>query len=62
MTTLMGMPSAAGLIHRASVQSGGGGNIPSREQQKEFTRQVIKELGIAPNDIGRAAEDGVGQD
>jgi para-nitrobenzyl esterase len=51
VTCLMGMPSAAGLFHRASVQSGGGGNIPSGEQSKEFARQVIKELGIAPNDI-----------
>jgi para-nitrobenzyl esterase len=51
VTTLLGMPSAAGLIHRASVQSGGGGNIPTGEQQKEFARHVVKELGIAPNDI-----------
>jgi para-nitrobenzyl esterase len=50
-TTLMGMPSAAGLFHRASVQSGGGGNIPSREQQKELARVVMKDLGLAPNDI-----------
>jgi para-nitrobenzyl esterase len=46
------MQSAVGLIHRASVQSGGGGNIPAGEQQREFARQVIKELGIASNDIG----------
>ena len=52
VTTLLGMPSAKGLIHRASAQSGGGGNIPTGEQQKEFARQMIKELGIAPNDIG----------
>ena len=52
VTTLLGMPSAVGLIHRASVQSGGGGNVPTGEQQKKFTRQVIKELGIASNDIG----------
>ena len=52
VTTLMGMPSAAGLIHRASAQSGGGGNIPSREQQKEVSRQLMKDLGLAPNDIG----------
>ena len=52
VTTLMGMPSAAGLFHRASAQSGGGGNIPSREQQRELARQVMKELGLAPNDIG----------
>ncbi len=51
VTTLMGMPSAAGLFHRASAQSGGGGNIPSKEQQKEVAQQVMKDLGLAPNDI-----------
>ena len=45
VTCLLGMPSTAGLIHRASVQSGGGGNIPSGEQSREFARQVMKELG-----------------
>jgi para-nitrobenzyl esterase len=52
VTTLMGMPSAAGLFHRASVQSGGGGNIPTKEQQRELARLVMKDLGLAPNDIG----------
>jgi para-nitrobenzyl esterase len=51
VTTLMGMPSAAGLFHCASVQSGGGGNIPSKEQQREVGRQMMKDLGLAPNDI-----------
>ena len=51
VTTLLGMPSAAGLIHRAAPQSGGGGNIPGAEQSKEFSRQFIKELGIGPKDI-----------
>src|SRR5271166_4588390 len=51
VTTLMGMPSAAGLFHRAAAQSGGGGNIPSKEQQKEVAQQVMKDLGLAPNDI-----------
>ncbi len=50
-TTLLGMPMAKGLMHRASVQSGGGSNLPSGEQSKEFARQVIKELEIAPKDI-----------
>ena len=31
VTTLLDMPSASGLIHRAAAQSGGGGNIPTRE-------------------------------
>jgi para-nitrobenzyl esterase len=51
VTTLMGMPSAEGLFHRAAAQSGGGGNIPSRERQKELARLVMKDLGLAPNDI-----------
>ena len=47
----MGMPSAAGLFHRASVQSGGGGNPPSAEQSRELARQLMNELGLRPNDI-----------
>jgi len=52
VTTLLGMPSASGLIHRAAVQSGGGGNIPAAEQSRELARQTLKELGIGANDIG----------
>ena len=51
VTTLLGMPSAKGLIHRASVQSGGGGAIPTGEESKEFSRQLMKELGIQRNDM-----------
>jgi para-nitrobenzyl esterase len=51
VTILMGMRSAVGLFHRASAQSGGGGDIPTGEESKEFARQVIKKLGIAPKDI-----------
>lgn len=51
VTCLMGMPSAKGLYHRASVQSGGGGNFPSGDQSKEYARQVMKELGLQSSDI-----------
>ena len=51
VTTLMGMPLAAGLFHRSAVQSGGGGNIPTREQQSEVARLVMEDLGLGPNDI-----------
>jgi para-nitrobenzyl esterase len=51
VTCLMGMPSAAGLFHRASVQSGGGGNIPGAEQSRELAREFMKELGLRPNDL-----------
>lgn len=46
VTTLVGMPSAKGLIHRASAQSGRGGNPPSAEQSRELARWVIAELGV----------------
>jgi len=52
VTTLMGMPLATGLFHRASVQSGGGGNPPSAEQSREFAKQVMVELGLDAKDIG----------
>jgi para-nitrobenzyl esterase len=51
VTCLMGMPSAAGLFHRAAVQSGGGGNIPAKEQSRELARQLMKELGLKANDL-----------
>src|SRR5215471_11455283 len=51
VTCLMGMPSAAGLFHRASAQSGGGGNIPGKEQSRELARQFMKELGLGKNDL-----------
>lgn len=51
VTTLMGMPSAAGLFHRAAVQSGGGGNPPTSEQARVLTKQLMAELGLQPNDM-----------
>jgi para-nitrobenzyl esterase len=46
VTTLLGMPSAAGLIHRASAQSGGGGDAPSAEQSREYAKRVLTRLGV----------------
>jgi len=51
VTCLMGMPSAAGLFHRASVQSGGGSNLPHMEQSRELSRELMKELALRPNDL-----------
>ena len=51
VTCLMGMPSATGLFHRASVQSGGGGNFPGADLSRELARQIMKELGLQPNDL-----------
>jgi para-nitrobenzyl esterase len=46
VTTLLGMPSAQGLVHRASAQSGGGGNPPGGDQSRELARRVIADLGV----------------
>jgi para-nitrobenzyl esterase len=51
VTTLLGMPAGKGMIHRAIVQSGGGGNIPSLEQSRDFSRRFIKELGVGAKDM-----------
>ena len=50
VATLMGMPSAQGLFHRAAIQSGGS-FFGSADEAKELTRQMVKDLGIAPNNI-----------
>jgi para-nitrobenzyl esterase len=46
VTTLLGMQSAAGTFHRAAIMSGGGGNIPSAEQSRDFARAVMRRLDI----------------
>lgn len=51
VTTLLGMPSGKGLIHRAAAQSGGGGALPTAEQSRDYARRLVKHLGIARNDI-----------
>ncbi len=53
VTTLMGMPEAKGLFHRTSVQSGGGGNIPTAEQSKEYSKRVLAKLGVGARDMAR---------
>src|SRR4029079_2517790 len=46
VTTLLGMPSAKGLVHTASAQSGGGGNPPGVEQSRELSTRIFAELGV----------------
>jgi para-nitrobenzyl esterase len=50
VATLMGMPSAKGLFHRAAIQSGGS-FAADKDEAKEFGRMLVKQLGIQPNDI-----------
>ena len=51
VATLMAMPSAQGLFHRAAIQSGGA-FTGSADEARELTRQMVKDLGISPKDIG----------
>ncbi len=45
VTTLLGMPSGQGMIHKAVAMAGGGGNAPSAEQSREFSSRLISALG-----------------
>ena len=47
VTALMAMPRAAGLFHRAVVQSGSMISMPGPERTAELAAAVLKELGIA---------------
>ena len=51
VTTMLGMRAGKGLIHRASIQSGGGGNIPDLAQSQEFSRRLLAELGVGRKDM-----------
>jgi para-nitrobenzyl esterase len=55
VTTLLGMQGAAGSFHRAAVMSGGGGNIPSMEQSRDFSRAVVRRLDIGTGPQALAA-------
>ena len=61
VTTLMGMPSAAGLFHRASAQSGGGGNIPSTGAAKGSCPAGDEGSRTRAERHRIAAEDGMGK-
>jgi para-nitrobenzyl esterase len=51
VTTLMTMPAAKGLFHRAAVMSGSfvAGSTP--EQSKQLALGVMKELGLGPSQV-----------
>src|SRR5579863_8365759 len=46
VSTLLAMPAATGLFHRAIIQSGAAVRLRSRERALKLTELVIKELGI----------------
>jgi para-nitrobenzyl esterase len=46
VSTLMVMPSAAGLFHKAAVQSGSTLTLRSREESGERASRLLRELGV----------------
>jgi para-nitrobenzyl esterase len=51
VSTLMAMPAAKGLIHRASIQSGSSLSGLSREKARENTDKFLAALGLKPNQL-----------
>lgn len=56
VTTLLAMPSARGLFHRAAVHSGSFPLTNSPEKSRRFAAMLLAELGLSGNDVGRLAE------
>jgi para-nitrobenzyl esterase len=53
VTTLMGMPAAKGLFHRAVVQSGSFTANMTRERSQRLAELVVSALGLGPANIDR---------
>jgi para-nitrobenzyl esterase len=53
VSTLMGMPSAKGLFHRAAVQSGSSLRSGSAEQAAKLAAAVMAELGISKSELDK---------
>ncbi len=51
VSTLLYMPSAHGLFHKAIMQSGGGGSFTTSDVTKKVGPLVLKELNIMPSEI-----------
>lgn len=51
--TLMSMPSAQGLFHKAIVESGPTLTVGSEENSKELAAKVMENLGISPTQVSR---------
>jgi para-nitrobenzyl esterase len=54
--TLLGMPSARGLFHRAIPQSGAAHNVHTRETATRVAEHFLEQLGVAPKDAARLRE------
>jgi len=53
VSTLMAMPSAKGLFHRAIAQSGAAVTVTQKAQAVRTTEQVLQRLKIGPNELDK---------
>lgn len=53
VSSLLAMPQAKGLFHRAIVQSGAIQHFRSKEVATAEAREILDHLGLAPSDVGR---------
>jgi para-nitrobenzyl esterase len=53
VSTLMGMPAARGLFHRAIVMSGSFSRAVSQEKARRLTDLTLAELGLSASDVAR---------
>jgi para-nitrobenzyl esterase len=53
VSTLLAMPSARGLFHRAIVQSGAAVRLRERDRATKLTDAVLKTLGLTGNELAK---------
>ena len=56
VATLMAMPAARGLFHKAIMESGPTIRIGTDERSRELAEKTIKRLGISPADVKKLEE------
>lgn len=54
--TLIAMPAARGLFHKAIVESGATLRIGTQDRSRELAARTLKRLGIAPSDVKKLEE------
>lgn len=54
--TLLAMPSAQGLFHKASIESGAALRRVTQQDATETARRVLKGLGVGPHELHKLAD------
>ncbi|HJO12949.1 MAG: carboxylesterase family protein [Gammaproteobacteria bacterium] len=56
VATLLGMPAAKGLFHRAVIESGATLRLPERDQGTALAQRLLNNLGISRGNLSRIQE------